>query len=247
MPPPGHVFARYAYPPNVLGYCGPPDPRALVEASSGSGDSGNLGSLARSFTGAWPYLELIAATNGIADPLAPEVVEAYWIGNALLDGVPSSALLEVVEQHPDARLLSRSQLREAVTAGGVAHHCFHVFAVYPWLGVLRSGRGEPALTVLDRCRIRWGRVARVDGDEVTVQSRPLGYDGRALVLLEERVERARRGPLDGLGPVGDLVPGDVVSLHWDWLCDRLDPGALTSLEHFTARSMAAVNATGGQS
>ncbi len=34
-----------------------------------------------------PYLQLIARSNDIADPFDARVVEAYWIGNELLDGV----------------------------------------------------------------------------------------------------------------------------------------------------------------
>ena len=44
--------------------------------------------LAQAFAGAWPYLELIAAGCGIGDPLDRRVVEAYWVGNDLLDKVP---------------------------------------------------------------------------------------------------------------------------------------------------------------
>ena len=54
---------------------------------------------------------------------------------------------------------------------GVAQHNFHVFAVYPWLGLLRAGMEGPPLEILDRCRIRWGRVEAVHGDLVTVRSR----------------------------------------------------------------------------
>ena len=42
---------------------------------------------ARQFDGAWAYLESIARAAGIADPLDERVVEAYWIGNDLLDRV----------------------------------------------------------------------------------------------------------------------------------------------------------------
>ena len=41
----------------------------------------------RGFEGAYPYLELIASENGIADPLDARVVEAYWLGNDLLEHV----------------------------------------------------------------------------------------------------------------------------------------------------------------
>jgi len=240
-----HLFVRYAYPPNALGYCGPPDPKAMISASSRGASTGDLVSLARQFKGAWPYLELIAASSDIADPLDPRVVEAYWVGSSLLDNVPASSLLALVRQHPEARLRGGPRREDAVIAGGVAHHSFHVFAVYPWLRLLRSGRREPAITVLERCRIRWGQVESIDGDQVVVQSRPLGFDGHELVLLEARLEQARRR-VDRAGLIEDLVPGDVVSLHWDWVCDRLAPEALANLQRFTARSLNAVNASAVQ-
>src|ERR1039458_5353739 len=82
------LFARYAYPPNALGYCGPGDSQSLLELGADPGSVGNdegLRRLARRFEGAWPYVELIAAANRIEDPLDLRVVEAYWIGNELLD------------------------------------------------------------------------------------------------------------------------------------------------------------------
>lgn len=238
----GPLFVRYAYPPNALGYCGPPDPKALVAAGSPGARAEDMISVARRFSGAWPYLELIASSNDIADPLDSRVVEAYWVGSKLLEGIPATSLLGAIGKHPDSGLGGGSQLREAVMAGGVAHHSFHVFAVYPWLALLRSGKQEPAMTVLERCRIRWGRVEAVDGADVTVRSQPLGFDGRDLVLLDERLEQAFCS-VDDVGFVEDVVPGEVVSLHWDWVCDRLDPDALACLEHFTARSLHAVNTT----
>ena len=77
---------------------------------------------------------------------------------------------------------SWARLAETVPAGAVPHHCFHVFAVYPWFGLLREGRTPEPLLVLDRCRVRWGRVVSVSGPEAVVRSRPLEWDGRALLL-----------------------------------------------------------------
>ena len=85
------LFARYAYPPNALGYCGPGQPAelraqmALVDATGG--DDRGLRRLAAGFEGAWPYLQLIASANGRSDPLADDVVAAYWVGNRLLEAV----------------------------------------------------------------------------------------------------------------------------------------------------------------
>ena len=84
------LFARYAYPPNALGLCGADGPRDLLEYGDAHASDAGLAEAARTFEGAWPYLELIAGANGIRDPLDPRVVEAYWVGNELLDNVSPS-------------------------------------------------------------------------------------------------------------------------------------------------------------
>src|SRR5262249_14286438 len=81
------MFARYAYPPNELGYCGPADSGAVPHYAAGGEADRGLVELARGFEGAWPYLELIAGVTGIADPLDRRVVEAYWVGSWLLEEV----------------------------------------------------------------------------------------------------------------------------------------------------------------
>ncbi|MGD0344045.1 MAG: DUF6390 family protein [Acidimicrobiales bacterium] len=236
------VFARYAYPPNALGYCGPADHAALLGAASEGDDLRELTHLASRFEGAWPYLELIAGCNGVADPLDERVVEAYWVGNRLLDRVPAGALVASLDER-FARRTGRDfePIAMAVPLGGVAHHSFHVFAVYPWLGLLRSGTEGPALAVLDRCRIRWGRVITVEGDTVVVRNRTLEFRGDRLVLGAARTERVRRA-VDGVGILGDLRAGEIVSLHWDWVCERLSAGRLAALRRANARNLAVVNA-----
>ena len=157
------LFARYAYPPNVLGYCGPADHLALFEyGTSGVTDAG-LVELAKAFTGAWPYLELIARATGITDPLDRRVVEAYWVGTPLLDTISATHLGNSMEDRFRSRTGHQfSHLVEGVVAGGVPHHSFHVFEVYPWVGLLRDDRKAPtALNVLARTRIRWGPVVAV--------------------------------------------------------------------------------------
>ncbi len=242
MTPGPVLFARYAYPPNALGYCGPPDHRALLGASREDGDLRELTYLASRFEGAWPYLELIAGCSGLPDPLDERVVEAYWVGNELLDRVPAQALVTSLDER-FARRAGRNfaGIASAVPLGGVAHHSFHVFAVYPWLGLLRSGTEGPALAVLDRCRIRWGRVEAVDSDTVVVRNRTLEFRKNRLALGPECLEPARRA-VDGVGILEDLAVGEVVSLHWDWVCERLSPPRLARLRRATARNLAVVNA-----
>ena len=81
------LFARYAYAPNHLGYCGPADSAALAELASTGHTDADVRAIASRFSGAWPYLSVLAELAGIADPLDERVVRAYWTGSSLLDEV----------------------------------------------------------------------------------------------------------------------------------------------------------------
>ena len=236
------LFARYAYAPNALGLCGADSPRTLLEYGDAHVSDGGLVELARTFEGAWPYLALIAAANGIADPLDRRVVEAYWVGNRLLDRVRPAELARHVDDRFRGRLgRAREHVESAVAAGAVPHHCFHVFAVYPWLGLLRTGVVDEPLRILDQCRISSGRVRSVGGETAEVLVRPLVWADDAL-RLGEPSPRTVRWSSDGLAFVPRLEPGDRVSLHWDFVCDVLSPSADRSLERATSVALRAVNA-----
>jgi hypothetical protein len=238
------LFARYAYPPNALGLCGSEGSRTLLQyGDAGASDEG-LVELARAFEGAWPYLMLIAGSNGIRDPLDPRVVEAYWVGNSLLEGVSPQALARHVEDRFKGRVgRSWERIVDAVAAGAVPHHTFHVFAVYPWLGLLRTGNVGQPLSVLDRCRITPALVDEVDGDAVKVLAPALDWDGSRLALGRWERRTARFGE-DGLGFVSPR-PGDWVSLHWDFVCDRLTLTQAATLHRANERALAAVNRSVG--
>ena len=238
------LFARYAYPPNALGYCGPPDARELLEAGSGATDRAAIAALARRFDGAWPYLQLIAAANRIADPLDERVVRAYWVGNPLLDHVDRRTFARFLEETFGRRAgRGFGAPAAAVLAGAAPHHNVHVFSVYPWSGMLRLGHTVAPMRVLEGCRIRWGTVVDVAGGSTLVRSRPLAWDGGHLALAAPRTELVTVSR-DGYGFVGDLQPGDLVSMHWDWVCDRLDADAAWALHANTCRALDAANAFG---
>jgi hypothetical protein len=72
------LFARYAYGPNHLGYCGPADSAALLELATTGRTTEDVESIAARFSGAWPYLCVLAELAGVDDPLDERVVRAYW-------------------------------------------------------------------------------------------------------------------------------------------------------------------------
>jgi hypothetical protein len=232
------LFARYAYPPNELGHCGPPGADALLAAAGDGGREAR--ERAPRFEGAWAYLRLLAGAAGLGDPLHPDVVTAYWLGGELLDRVAPGVLTGVVTTCFGAQPGVRDRLAalpELAAAG--PSHAFHVFVVYPWVGLL--GSGDVPRSVLDSCRIRWGTVESVDPGAGTavVRSRPLTWDGAALALGDAAPGTARWAA----GPFASApAAGDVVSLHWDWVCDRLDDARAGELEDRTRRQLAATNA-----
>jgi uncharacterized protein DUF6390 len=242
-PAPGALlFARYAYPPNALGLCGADAPGVLLEYGDANESDAGLAELARTFEGAWPYLALIAGANGIDDPLDQRVVEAYWVGNELLARVDRFALARHVEDRFRGRIgRSSRRLLETVHAGTVPHHNFHVFAVYPWLGLLRTGIVDEPLQVLDSCRITPAVVESIAGDDACVRLRPLTWDGTSLELgeWESRDVRWRETGRAFAVP----TPGDWVSVHWSFVCDRLAPAAALALDRATRQAMHAVNAS----
>ncbi len=237
------LFARYAYPPNVLGYCGPDRAGDLLHQVAHLADDPDLRRLAQGFEGAWPYLELIAHANGIADPLDAGVVEAYWVGNRLLDAVGTGALRHSMESRFRPRVSARQwgAMGESVPFDSVPSHAFHVFAIYPWVGLLRTGWVEEPVRVLDRCRIRWGKVIWLGEGRAVVRFRRLVWDDRELVLGPNEDEEVVHA-VGGLSLAPHVAVGDWVSLHWEWICDRLTPTQLRALREGTRSQLAAVNA-----
>lgn len=237
------LFTRFAYPPNSLGYCGPVETGLLGELiTAGDAASQELREATTAFAGAWPYLQLIGRVTG-RDPLDAAVVEAYWLGSPLLDHVD----LLTWGNSSDDRFRSRAgwewdKIAEALNSGGVPNHAFHVFCVYPWVGLLRSGAVDQALEVLDRCRIRWGRVVATLGDDrLVVSSAPLAWDGDRLHLGPEQLETVNVSIDPQATPV-DM--GDLVALHWDYACDRISDSQLGYLKQNHDLHMSIANGHG---
>lgn len=225
------LFARYAYPPNQLGYCGPEGAAALLRGDAPA----EIARRARQFEGAWSYLEFIARAAGVADPLDEAVVRAYWVGNELLDRVAPAELLRFLRSRFPGQ--AGGTWQDADTRA-VAHHSFHVFEVYPWAALLRRTGAPAAVSVLDRCRIRTGLVREVHGEAATVRSRPLLFGAGGLAPGPARDE-AVTWSAGGRSLLAGLRPGDLVALHWDWVCDVITAEQAERLESLERRQLGA--------
>ncbi|HUY98959.1 MAG TPA: DUF6390 family protein [Thermomicrobiaceae bacterium] len=232
-------FIHYGFMPNRLRYCGGDDNRTLFEYGVEQVDDGGLRSLLARFTGALPYLKLIARANGIADPFDERVVEAYWIGNDLLNGVEVRQLYDALVERFGKQLQGRTRdlVLGKAPAGAHPHHNFHVFDVHSRVGEL-----EHSLETMDNCRISWGSVLRIDGGELIVERQPLVLNGGKLALGPAEPVRALR-QVDGRGFVEQSGSGDWVSLHWGWVCEVLTPRQQANLARYTDHHLRLANQT----
>lgn len=230
------MFARYAYAPNALGYCGPP-----LGATLRDGSIEDVRTAATKFSGAWPYLQVLSAMTGIAHPLDYRVVESYWLGGGVgaeLD--PHEFIDELLAIIGPQAGRYWSHLTADLVFEAAANHCFHVFGVYPWSRLLGRGMDEHPLSVLDNCRITWGTVLSRDRDVAEVRCCGLVWDGRTLDLSEPSARRVDVW-IDGYSAIPDVAAGDQVAMHWGRLCGRLQPGQVQALSDSTAHQLHATN------
>jgi hypothetical protein len=238
------LFLRYAFMPNRLGYCGSDDNSLLFQYGlHGEVDDGLI-DLERQFEGAYPYLQLIASANGVADPLDARVVQAYWLGNDLLDRVDMASFYGSMEERfrPRASATDWRWLATKAPSGARPHHSFHVLEIFPRIGMLSTGAADHVVETMGRCIIRWGHVETVQGDSLIVTAPRLVLRDGKLGLAPPEPESVTRA-YDGRGFVDAIVAGDWVSIHWNWACDRLEPRQRERLEQYTRHHVALCNQT----
>lgn len=227
---------KFAFPPNSLHYCGPEkqaDIRGYLETHTS--DKGLHGILSH-FETLYPYLQLIAAANHIKDPFDRRVVEAYWLGNRLLERV----LKRDFHEHLTDSLKIRKKLpkkshpiMEGMMSFGLPHHTFHVLIIY-----VRTGKNAISHTLhtMDSCRIGWGRVLSADTKKgiYTISMSHITYNKKKLILASPTPTAVKS--IDGI-----YVIGDIVSVHWGYICGKLMKRQVRNLEHFTGEAVNVAN------
>jgi hypothetical protein len=230
------MFARYAYAPNALGYCGRP-----LGATLRDGSVDGVRTAATKFSGAWPYLQVLSRMTGIADPLDYRLVESYWLGGGVGADLDPGEFVDALPAiiGPQAGRYW-SHLGPDLVPEAAANHCFHVFGVYPWSRLLGRGLDEHPLGVLDNCRITGGTVLSRGGDDVEVLCQRLIWDGGELALSDPSARRLDVWT-DGYSAVPDVAAGDEVAIHWGRLCGRLPPAQIRVLADATTRQFVMTN------
>ena len=235
--------SRYAFGPNRLHYCGP-DANSEIRSyiNEGVSDPG-LAHLLSEFKTMYPYLKHIADANGIPNPFDERVVEAYWLGNDLLEAIEKKKFYhhlvegQQLKKRLDAKDFER--LAAKIGQGAVPNHSFHVLDIWKRTGNLEK---EHTLYSMDECRVSWGRVLATDGPTVTVLTRPLRY-ALGKLFLGEPIEKKLSRQLQATYDIEQLKRGDIVSIHWSVPCEVINERQVRELEKYTLRHIALANQT----
>lgn len=248
------LAARYAFMPNRLRYCGGDSNAELFEyAAQGVSDDG-LKEMLVEFETMYPYLRLIAEANKIVDPFDYRVVEAYWLGNELLENISMNNFYRyLVDAQHLKKKLKPAQLEKVfgkIPLGAKPHHSFHVFNIPKRTGHYPI---EHTLKTMDECRIGWGKIVSLpedifSGDKETINfTKKIEVISPSLsvvldkVILNQGQKKSVWLEIKNKSFIKDLKVGDWVSIHWGWVCDILEKKQVDNLEKWTRYNLSLLN------
>lgn len=220
------LACKYSYVPNKLGYCGPAgaNEELLDYIVSGIGES-NVVKLLKRFEGLYPYLKLIAEKNGKM-PFDFDVVEAYWIGNELLENISTDDLKNLIVDDFSVYLTKSvaKELADDVPKDAKAHHSFHVLHILS----LRSltGRVPAGEDTLEKCAISCGKVINTWTD------------------LKVNVNGINRNVQWEKKLLSDVKVGDIVSIHWNLAVEVLVSQRVENLRKYADINSRALESSG---
>ncbi len=226
------LAARYGFPPNSLGYCGKDSFTEALRGHLAGGDTGAVETELKKFKAHFAYLSLIARENG-KKPFDPDVVEAFWIGNGLLDNVSRESLRSFIVKDLFSPGSSRaSGLARSLPEGLLPHHSFNSLYIR-----FLSDSVERSVENLDSCCITWGKVLSVSKNSVSMMRNSISSDGKGFVIRP--VECTVMLEKNGIRFLDDVSEGDVLSVHWSMAIEKLSEERVNNLERYTKINVAA--------
>ncbi|MFA6048820.1 MAG: DUF6390 family protein [Candidatus Micrarchaeia archaeon] len=232
------LACRFSLEPNKLGYCGATDSWSVfLEYLQNRGSAAGVRKKFESFYALMPYLRLIARENGISDPLDERVVEAYWLGNKLLDSVSEKAIAEMIRTKLCGKgLLPKSfaeKLAGNVPKGALAHHSFQVLYVH-----FITGRLPWTLQNANRCLPKWGKIISTKGSKAVVGTFKVAQKRGKYVMLPARevVESSVCG-----WQTAECKKGALVATHWGLAVKTLNSRECARLQKYTRRTLTALS------
>lgn len=227
------MCARYAFMPNKLQYCGGTKNQDLFEYSTNKKSEPALGHLLEEFQTLYPYLKLIADSNSIKDVFDYRVVEAYWLGNKLLDNVNMNKLYRhFIDGLNLKKKIKHSEFEKLVgkiPQGALPHHSFHVFNVYFRTGHIAV---KHSLETMNSCCINWGKITKVNDTTLKILTPVLISKNEKLLFSEPKTKTVSYKFLDRTFIASPKI-GEFITVHWDWACEVITPQQKDNLEKYT--------------
>ncbi|MDD5147834.1 MAG: DUF6390 family protein [Candidatus ainarchaeum sp.] len=224
---------RYSLVPNELGYCG--KEKAFLEfgkflKNPEEKKIPEIKNLLGSFFGLHSYLDLIARANN-KNVFDPEVLEAYWLGNRLLENVPRAGISRAILHLEKYGLPEKIAEQKAISLpeGALPHHSLHVLHVNFVTRKLR-----PLVRNLSDCLIQWAEVRAVSNGKLRVKGIELKALNKKFVLQEKTKTIENQF---------SLLPekGDFVSVHWKNAIEILSKEQLKNLQKTTMKNIGLAN------
>jgi len=225
----------YGLKPHELGFCGPQvaaKQQILRGFILGRISENEALSVLQKFEGAYPYYQLIAQSNGIADPFDEKVIRAYWVGNELLDKVAIQDLRRtVIEKFSYPGLLPKEialEKAQAIPEKAKPHHSLHVYII----GSVTGKVDLNDLSVKDLCRVSWGKVLEIVDDKLIVEYQPIV--GNQNLQLGETKKKNVLWDKEIL-PVVKI--NDQISFHWNLAIQVLTAEDIQNLQKYTFQNI----------
>jgi len=235
--------SRYSFGPNRLHYCGPDANRELRELIEKNGDKFGLSHILKQFKTLFPYLKYIAGINNISDPFDTRVVEAYWLGNELLNNVEQGTLYNFLAD--DLRIKDKLKkkefnwLEEKIKKGAMPHHSFYVLNIWT-----QEGHSDHLkdLERMSECIISSGVVTNISGPAIIVSTEPLVYTNGKF-NLGSAISKTLIRQLESEYDIEQIKPGQIVSIHWSVPCEVISKKQAETLRKYTLKNIAFANLT----
>lgn len=238
------LCAKYSAAPNFFGYCGPDKNANLVDHLHENIADREVEVILSEFDTLHLNLNLIARENKIDDVFDEQVVEAYWVGNNLLQNISAGNYTALLSEKFHLPLkLGRDGFagikRKMMSYRLYPHHSFHVFNIFKRTG---NDPSFHTLNTMNECRISWGKVTAIRGKlGYTVDTLPLVLKGKKLAF-DKPASREIHIDYKGKKVYTQAKVGDWVSFHWGKFCDVLDHNQTENLAYYTRQAVAFFNA-----
>jgi hypothetical protein len=228
------LAAAYGLTPNKLGFCGPQkkEHKILYAFLVDEKNEKKAREILFKFEGASAYYDLIAQKNKIKNIFDQKVVEAYWIGNKLLDKISSEDIKKMVrEKFISPLLLDKKEAEKRIRKIPMyakPHHSFHVLILGPVAGRIDL----TPINLKDICRVGWGKIISVKNNKIEVKYQPLIRKNYQISFGKAEAKKINWDR----NIIPKLEIGDWISFHWNSAVQILDKENIKNLEKYTKLS-----------